>query len=88
MVAIFNPEIILSGLAPVAQPLDKVINKVFKGHFRGLYDLYILTMPIRKLEILMHPEKDLTCSNEGTMVVFTHKEVETMVEDICGKCTP
>jgi hypothetical protein len=40
------PEIIPGGLTPVAQPLDKVINKVFKGHFRDLYDLYILTAPI------------------------------------------
>ena len=42
----FHPEIIPGGLTPVAQPLDKVINKVFKGHFRDLYDLYILTAPI------------------------------------------
>ena len=32
----FYPEIIPGGLTPVAQPLDKVINKVFKGHFRDL----------------------------------------------------
>jgi len=40
------PEIIPGGLTPVAQPLDKVVNKVFKAHFRDLYDLYILTAPI------------------------------------------
>ena len=28
----FRPEIIPGGLTPTAQPLDKVINKVFKGH--------------------------------------------------------
>jgi len=43
----FFPEIIPGGLTPVAQPLDKAINKVFKAHFQYLYyDLDILTAPI------------------------------------------
>ena len=41
----FRPEIIPDGLTPAAQPLDKIINKVFKGHFRDLYDLYIDCYP-------------------------------------------
>ena len=43
-----RPEIIPGGLTPEAQNLDKGVNKVFKGHFRDLYDLYILTSPIGK----------------------------------------
>ena len=30
-------------------------------------------------------EKDLSCSNEGTMVVFSDEQVGSMVEDICGE---
>ena len=101
----FHPEIIPGGHTPAAQPLDKVINKVFKGHFRDLYDLYIMTAPVgntgnpqapsRQLlstwvvkawdlipEELVRKswtacdyksEKDLSCSNEGTTVVFSNE---------------
>ncbi len=34
------------GLTPVAQPLDKVINKVFKGYLRDIYDQWSLTAPV------------------------------------------
>ena len=113
----FCPEIIPGGLTPAAQPLDKVINKVFKGHFRDLYDLYIMTAPVgntgnpqapsRQLlatwvvkawdlipEELVRKswtacgyksEKDLSCSNEGTMVILYEEHVDPMVEDICGE---
>ena len=54
-----HPGIIPGSLTPVAQPLDKVINKVFKGHFRGLYDLYILTAPIGNTRNPQAPSRQL-----------------------------
>ena len=34
------------GLTPEGQPLDKPINKVFKGYLRNIYDLYYITDPL------------------------------------------
>ena len=34
------------GLTPIGQPLDKVVNKVFKGYLRDLYDIRSLTDPV------------------------------------------
>ena len=39
-------EILPGGFTPVGQPLDKVINKVFKGHFCELYNHYTPTAPM------------------------------------------
>ena len=44
----FRPEIIPGGLTPADQPLDKIINKVLKGHFR---DLYVICPILPKLNI-------------------------------------
>ena len=39
--------LVLGGqLAPAGQPLEKVINKMFRVRFRDLYDDYIITSPI------------------------------------------
>ena len=37
-------KIMKGGLTPVGQPLDKVVNKVFKGHLRDIYDMWSLTL--------------------------------------------
>ena len=34
------------GLTPEGQLLDKTTNKLFKGYFHNLYDLYSLTAPL------------------------------------------
>ena len=34
------------GLTPVAQPLDKVVNKIFKGFFHDYYDKHVFTAPL------------------------------------------
>ena len=31
------------GLTPVRQPLDKVVNKVFKGYLCDIYDMWEIT---------------------------------------------
>ena len=36
------------GITPVAQPLDILVNKIFKGFYRELYDNYMLTAPEHK----------------------------------------
>ena len=59
------PEIIPGGLTPAAQPLDKVINKVFKGHFRDLYDLYIMTAPIGNTGNPQPPSRQLLSTYLG-----------------------
>ena len=39
-------QIMAGGITPVGQPLDKLVNKVFKGYFRELFDQWSLTAPI------------------------------------------
>ena len=43
---ILNWEIMKGGLTPAAQPLDKVVNKVFKSFLRDIYDHWSLTAPV------------------------------------------
>ena len=55
----FRPKIIAGGLTPTAQPLDKVINKIFRGHFRDLYDRYIITALIENTGNPQLPSRQL-----------------------------
>ena len=34
------------GLTPVEKPLDRLVNKLFKGYIRELYDIFSLTAPV------------------------------------------
>ena len=36
-------EMMKGGLTPVRQPLDKVVNKVFKGYLCDIYDMWEIT---------------------------------------------
>lgn len=64
-------DIIPGGLTPCAQPLDKVINKVFKGYFRDMYDEYILSAPV-------HPER-------GTPLPPSRQQLATWVVEAWDK---
>jgi hypothetical protein len=49
-----NMLIMAGGITPKGQPLDKLVNKIFKGYFRDEYDSYILAAPIN--ETTGHPK--------------------------------
>ena len=52
---------IAGGLTPVAQPLDKAVNKVFKGYMREQYDEYILTCALNAKGHQVPPTRQLCC---------------------------
>ena len=35
-------------LTPVGQPIDRLVNKVFKGYLRELYDIFALIAPVNR----------------------------------------
>ena len=63
--------IIPGGLTPLTQPLDKVINKVFKGYFRDLYDQYIVTAEIKN-GAPVAPSRQLL----ATMIVTAWRDIK------------
>ena len=49
-------------LIPVGQTLDKVVNKVFEGYFRDIYDMWALTSPINTETGVPHPTTWQQCA--------------------------
>ena len=55
-------EIMKGGLTPVGHTLNKVVNKVFKGYRRDIYDMWALTSPINKATGAPHPPTRQQCA--------------------------
>lgn len=51
--------ILPGGLTPEGQPLDKVINKVFKGYFRDFYDEWTLSAKVDDNGNMRYPSRQL-----------------------------
>ena len=45
---VLNWEIMAGGITPKAQPLDVLVNKVFKGYFRDYFEEWALNAPINE----------------------------------------
>ena len=64
---------------PVRQPLDKVVNILFKGYICEIYDLWALTSPINTETGVPHPTTWQQCA---TWVVEAWEKV---LEEVCVK---
>ena len=78
-------KIMAGGITPVGQPLDKLVNKVFKGYFHDIFDKWSLTAPINaKNGIPKTPSRQLL----ATWVVEAWDKVpETLCKkawEVCG----
>ena len=72
-------EVMKGGITPVGQPLDKVVNRVFKGFLKDLYDLWLLTAPVNEKTGAPVPPSRQQCAN---WVVEAWDKVS---EELCAK---
>ena len=52
-------EIMSGGITPKAQPIDAFIGKVFKGHYRDYYDMYMLSASLNNKQHPIAPSRQL-----------------------------
>ena len=52
-------EIMSGGITPKAQSIDAFIGKVFKGHYRDYYDMYMLSAPLNNKQHPIAPSRQL-----------------------------
>ena len=71
--------IMKGGLTPVAQPLDKVVNKVFKGYLRDIYDQWSLTAPVNATTGAPMPP------SRQQMASWVVEAWEKIPEELCAK---
>ena len=67
------------GLTPVRQPLDTVVNKVFKGYLHDIYDLWELTSPINTATGSPHQPTWKKC------VTWVVEAWEKVSKELCAK---
>jgi hypothetical protein len=70
--------ILAGGITPVSQTLDKVCNKLFKGFYCDLYDLWSLTAPVTDSGAPKPPTRQ-------QLVSWVVEAWEKVPEEMCAK---
>ena len=72
------------GVTPLVQPLDVILNKIYKGYYRELYDLYMLNAPLNDKGHPISPSRQL-CA-QWAVKAWDRMPTELVVEawKLCG----